>query len=197
VLIGIDTLKKNKFVLDLVDDTLLHKNGNGDFIELSNLMYNVYFSNIYDLNINKNDSENYVTRCDGIVNYCACSNFLCNDISNINISDFDNLKLSNDEVLNNNDLFSIDNNVLFLNNDSKICPVILLLTSDDNSSFVDLKSLQNDNKISLVHDILSEVPSSIRDTIKILFLSYTDILAVKTDNLGNSKLFPHRINLVP
>ena len=123
--------------------------------------------------------------------------FLCSDISNINISDFDNLKLSNDEVLNNNDLFSIDNNVLFLNNDSKICPVILLLTSDDNSSFVDLKSLQNDNKISLVHDILSEVPSSIRDTIKILFLSYTDILAVKTDNLGNSKLFPHRINLVP
>ena len=197
VLIGIDTLKKNRFVLDLVDDTLLRKNDNGDFIELSNLMYNVNFSNVNDLNINKNDSENYVTRCDGIINYCACSNFLCNDTSNINISDFDNLILSNDEVLNNNDLFSIDNNVLFLNNDSKICPAILLITSDDNSSFVDLKSLQNDKKISLVHDILSEVPSSIRDSIKILFLSYTDILAVKTDDLGNSKLFPHRINLVP
>ena len=197
VLIGINTLKKNRFVLDLVDDTLLRKNDNGDFIELSNLMYNVNFSNVNDLNINKNDSENYVTRCDGIINYCACSNFLCNDTSNINISDFDNLILSNDEVLNNNDLFSIDNNVLFLNNDSKICPAILLITSDDNSSFVDLKSLQNDKKISLVHDILSEVPSSIRDSIKILFLSYTDILAVKTDDLGNSKLFPHRINLVP
>ena len=197
VLIGIDTLKKNRFVLDLVDDTLLHKKYNGEYIGLTKLMYNVNFSNCNDININKDDSENYVTRCDGICNYCACLNFLCNDISNINISDFDNLKLSNYGVLNNNDLFSIDNNVLFLNNDSKICPAILLITSDDNSSFVDLKSLQNDKKIELVLDILSEVPSSIRDTIKILFLSYADILAVKTDDLGNSKLFPHRINLIP
>ena len=47
VLIGIDTLKKNRFVLDLVDYTLSHKNENKDYIELTNLN----FSNINDINI--------------------------------------------------------------------------------------------------------------------------------------------------
>ncbi|KAG4106253.1 hypothetical protein H8356DRAFT_1323664 [Neocallimastix lanati (nom. inval.)] len=75
--------------------------------------------------------------------------FLCNDISNINISDFDKVELTNYEDFNNIDLLPIDNNVLFLNNDSKICPDILLITYNYNSSFVDLKSLQNDKKISL------------------------------------------------
>ncbi|OUM56359.1 hypothetical protein PIROE2DRAFT_65578 [Piromyces sp. E2] len=43
VLIGIDTLKRHGFILNLVDDTLLQKNTNGDYIELTKLMYNIFW----------------------------------------------------------------------------------------------------------------------------------------------------------
>jgi len=49
-------------------------------------MYNVNFSNIKDIKINKDYYNNYVTRYDGIINYCGCLNFLCNYIKYIYIN---------------------------------------------------------------------------------------------------------------
>eukprot|EP00833_Pecoramyces_ruminatium_P018235 jgi/Orpsp1_1/1192267/evm.model.d7180000091854.1 len=195
ILIGIDTLKKNRFVLDLVDDVLLRKDMNNEYTKLTNLMYDVNFPNNH--NASKEDSGNNITRCDGILDYCANLNVVYNDIINININDFEIQEFNNYEDNNTDGPSIIDNNILFHNINSKICPAVILLTPNEKTSFVESESLKDDKKCTIVNNIIKEVPTAIKNVVKNLFSSYADILAVKTDDLGNSKLFPHRINLLP
>jgi len=53
-----------------------------------------------------------------------------------------------------------------------------------------------ENKGNLINEIIDELPTNIREQARKLFLDNIEVLALKTDDLGASKLYPHRINLI-
>jgi len=49
----------------------------------------------------------------------------------------------------------------------------------------------------MIYSIVNKLPEHLKSSVEKLFLEYICVLALKTDDLGSSKLYPHRINLIP
>ncbi len=134
ILIGVDSLKNNRFDINLVDDILYYIDENNKYIKLTDLLY--------DINFNHTSSED------------------------------EEYPVSNSEPL----LVTIT-----FNNDQENN------TADES---INLKG-------KLINDIISSVPKKVRNEIGKLFIKFKNVIAIKTDDLGKSKLLPHRIELLP
>jgi len=75
-----------------------------------------------------------------------------------------------------------------------LVPVLLTVQSNEeiNDNIFDV-----DVKITHINTILNSVPDQWKSKENILLFEYLSILALKIDDLGDSKLCPHRINLIP
>ena len=133
ILIGIDSLKKNRFDLHFVNDKLYHINHNNQGEELAQLYY--------DINLPGED------------------NAVDQDISE--------------------------------ENSSEINPLLITVTNNN----VEQVSESSKGKSQIISEIISKIPTTVKTLAKGLFNKFKDILAVKTDDLGKTKLLPHRINL--
>ena len=49
----------------------------------------------------------------------------------------------------------------------------------------------------MIYSIINKLTEHLKSSVENLFLEYISVLALKTDDLGSSKLYPHRINLIP
>ena len=137
ILIGVDSLKKNRFDINLVNDTLYYIDENNNYIKLTNLLYDI---NLNDKNeTNKQIAENSTSNGEPLLVTITVSN--------------------NDETVLNND---------------------------------------NDNtKDKLIDEIISAAPMNYKKQISELFQKFKRVMAIKTDDLGKSKLLPHKIELIP
>ena len=134
ILIGVDSLKNNRFDINLVDDTLYYIDENNKYIRLTDLLY--------DINLNQNTDEV-------------------------------------EEYINQNSE-----------------PLLLTITINNdqiNNTIGETANL----KENLINDIISSAPEKIKNKINKLFSEFKDVIAIKTDNLGKSKLLPHKIELLP
>ena len=132
ILIGVDSLKKNRFILDFVNDTLYYVDNNNNYHKLSDLQYDTRPMNQDD---------------------------------NVNTEDLD--------------------------------PQPLLCTLVVNNTDFNKQEDPKPNKNEIIDKIVNSLPSNVQKEVKEMFQKFINILALKTDELGKSKLFPHKINLLP
>lgn len=133
ILIGVDSLKKHKLILNFTDDYLYTTDNNNLLLKLASIYYN--------LRLNNNEKD-------------------------------DNQEVS---------LVSVDAT-------KPIQIRVSLLTTIGE---------QIETKETRVEKIINMIPKLIKDPVTKLFEEYKEVLAVKTDDLKPTKLFPHRIVLKP
>jgi len=159
ILIGVDSLKRNKFILYLVDNSLSYINNNNQLVKLSNLSYDInVFGNQPDLSTGD--------KCETCIN--------------------------GDNNFNN------ENNNISQSND--ISPILLTITraepnSNKKSNGLSLESIPSKERI--IRDVVKNLPYYYQNEAITLFYEYLDILANKTDDLGETEFLPQYINLMP
>ena len=137
ILIGVDSLKNNRFDINLVDDTLYYIDENNNYIKLADLFYDINLNNTY-----KDDED---------------------------IEKHQNTKSE---------------------------PFLLTITVTNDKEITNTNELPN-TKEHLINEIISSVPNKFKNKISKLFFKFKNVVAIKTDDLGRSKLLPHRIELIP
>ena len=285
ILIGIDTLKRNRFDINLVNDTLYHIDENNNPIELASLFYDVSLSPSESTN-RINDEENNMNKENNINNNSSEENdedsetswsdndnnndnnnilftYAKSELPNININNFnvklpffnsvdidkennikiktnnnknddkiDNYKINdhkiNSKVTNNinpilhsklpskidsdqngnNKLNSnyklVDRNIerkeyknKTVDITTQLIPSLLLITNEVLHNENEVCTDDTISKLEMIHSIVKKLPENLKADVEKLFLNYISVLALKTDDLGSSKLYPHRINLIP
>jgi len=74
----------------------------------------------------------------------------------------------------------------------------LFLTITVNNDQINQNSDEgNSLKENLINDIISSVPTKVKTEIRGFFSRFKNVIAIKIDDLGSSKLLPHRIDLIP
>ena len=78
-----------------------------------------------------------------------------------------------------------------------LIPALLVLTNEviDNKDNVPINDTIT--KFDMIYSVVNKLPEHLKSSVENLFLEYVSVLALKTDDLGSSKLYPHRINLIP
>ena len=137
ILIGVDSLKNNRFDINLVDDVLYYIDENNNYIKLSDLFYDISPTSTHQ--DSKPNEEHKFPKEESLLL---------------------TVTISKNQETNNN---------------------------DENINF----------KENLINNIISSAPVKIKTEIKDLFHKYINVIAIKTDDLGKSKLFPHKIELIP
>jgi len=129
ILIGVDSLKKNRFDLNLVENSLNYINESNQPTKLTELFYDLKFG------APQKDEENEITS-------------------------------------------------------KPVLLTIIVEKEDTNSDKISKKE-------SMIKEIVGSVPKEFQERTHKLFLDNVPTLALKTDDLGKSKLLPHKINLIP
>ena len=137
ILIGVDSLKNNRFDINLVDDTLYYIDENNNYIKLADLFYDINLNNTY-----KDDEE------------------------------------------------------IEKNQTTKSEPFLLTITVTNDKEITNTNELPN-TKEHLINEIISSVPDNFKNEISKIFSKFKNVIAIKTDDLGKSKLLPHKIDLIP
>jgi len=127
ILIGINSLKENKFILDFAKSLLYYNNENDEPVKIANMTYDIALPG-KDIAKKNENSDQYLF-----------------------------LTLEKEEQINENE----------------------------------------DKKFKIISDIICTLPEKIKNSAKGLFHKFSNVLAVKTDDLGETKLLPHRIELLP
>jgi len=133
ILIGIDSLKKNRFDLHFGNDILYHINHNNQGEELGQLYYDINLPG-EDITLDQDKSEK---------------------------------------------------------NLGEMNPLLITVTNNN----VEQVSESSKGKSQIISEIIGKIPTTVKTLAKGLFKKFKDILVVKTDDLGKTKLLPHRINL--
>ena len=127
ILIGINSLKENKFILDFAKSLLYYNNENDEPVKIANMTYDIALPG-KDIAKKNENSDQYLF-----------------------------LTLEKEEQINEN----------------------------------------VDKKFKIISNIICTLPEKIKNSAKGLFHKFSNVLAVKTDDLGETKLLPHRIELLP
>ncbi|ORX47079.1 hypothetical protein BCR36DRAFT_454686, partial [Piromyces finnis] len=161
ILIGVDSLKRNRFVINLVDDILYFIDLNNNPIKLTNLCYDI---NIYN---NGNDNKQNEVNNDKEQN----------NTDNVNHTNFDDYYLSTYGIL----------------------PALITISSESttNNQSSDIKLDNLEIKRNIINNIITVLPLDIQNKMKDVFNTFMEVIAIKTDDLGKTKLLPHHIDLLP
>ena len=306
ILIGVDTLKRNRFDINLVNDTLYHIDDDNNFVKLASLFYDVNLkptdeTNEGDQELDENNNDDSLSdECSDInenklndeldINNNDNNTFFIyveSDIPNIHINNFkddpscfldviidnninsnlNNIEKNNNDISNNkinnpkiiteqiNKIENKNNEIIYkkinnskintenINNDMSklnshnslknvsernfndeindpskllkakindkeyknklhnintyLIPALLVITNEviDNKDNVPINDTKT--KFEMICSIINKLPEHLKSSVENLFLEYISVLALKTDDLGSSKLYPHRINLIP
>ena len=131
ILVGIESLKKNRFNLNFVKDKLYYIDHNNKETELAQLYYDIKLPGEENINTRKEEAVN---------------------------------------------------------------PVFLTVTPD----IVDQNNKEEGNsKSNIVANIIGNLPKTVKKMATDLFKRFVSVLAIKTDDLGLTKLLPHKIPLLP
>ena len=71
--------------------------------------------------------------------------------------------------------------------------ITVTVVNDENNDANDSDTI----KQNIIDKIIQTIPENFKKIVRELFYKNFDIIAIKTDDLGKSKLLPHRIELVP
>ena len=137
ILIGVDSLKNNRFDINLVNDTLYYIDEKNNYIKLADLSYDININNTY-----KDDEDTKKPQT------------------------------------------------------IKSEPFLLTITVTNEEETKNINDTIN-TKEQLIKEIISSVPDNLKNEIRKLFFNFKNVIAIKTDDLGKSKLLPHKIDLIP
>jgi len=142
ILIGVDSLKKNRFDINLVNDTLYYIDNDYTSHKLADLFYDLNFNNTF-------------------------------------------APLEEDEQKEEDKQKE--------ENQQRSESLLLTITiQKEREISTDIK----ENKNEIINRIINELNNEDKIKARNLFTTYENVLALKTDDLGHSKLLPHRIVLV-
>jgi len=74
---------------------------------------------------------------------------------------------------------------------------LLVITNEvlHNENDVSIDNIMS--KLEMIYSFVNKLLEYLKADVEKLFLEYVSVLSLKTNNLGSSKLYPHRINLIP
>jgi len=153
LLVGIDSLKRNRFILDFVNDKLYLIDNSDNNVEIAHLRYDIKLPT-------NSDSES-----------------------------------EEQEVENQEDVEEINNRVPMLLTVRKNNNELEEIMEDSKSTIIDQEEVES--KQDIIKKIVEEVPDKFKSRVDRIFEEYKEVLAIKTDDLRNTKILPHRINLLP
>ena len=179
-------------------------------INIDNFNVKLPFFNSVDIDKENNIKIKTINNNDKIDNYKINDHKINSKITNnINSKLYSKLPSKIDSHQNGNNKINSNYKLVDRNIERKECknktvnittqliPSLLLITNEVIHNENEVCTDDTISKLEMIHSIVKKLPEHLKADVEKLFLIYISVLALKTDDLGSSKLYPHRINLIP